>query len=61
VVEHLPSKHRALSLNPTTAKKKKKKKKKENLFIQSHICVRDGDGFSTLTLFKLSPESYSQE
>jgi hypothetical protein len=28
-IEHLPSKHKVMSSNPTTAKKKKKKKKEE--------------------------------
>jgi hypothetical protein len=32
VVECLPSKHRALSSNPNTAKKKKKEEKEGNIF-----------------------------
>jgi hypothetical protein len=40
VVEHLPSKHKALSLNPTTAKKKKKKEKREFVYPKSYLCER---------------------
>jgi hypothetical protein len=41
VVEHLPSKHEALSLNPSTTKKKKEKKK----VVRKHVSLFPGFHF----------------
>jgi hypothetical protein len=56
VVEHLPSKHKALNSNPsTTGKKKKKKKKKRQLYTVFIFPKSMTQGPEEIT-FKMTPK-----